>query len=141
MPNQYHAYDARLAHRAPAQVALTANTTLATVTQRTPMRTAYLTRLNLEAIKTSAGNELYTILVEGSNDGFATFESLAVISLGHTSVRLGGPRTNAAGELVDRMWSTEQGNAVYQDWRIRLIVAGTAPSISVSAYSTVMPGA
>lgn len=141
MPNKFHAFDKRLEHRAPASAALTATATLGTIPQRAAQRTTFLTRFNLEAIKVSAGNEAYNIVIEASNDAFATFETMAAYTLGDSTVRLGGAPDNVAGQLIELLWCTEQAGQVWDDVRIRLIVAGTAPSISLSAYSTIMPGA
>lgn len=141
MPNKYYPFDARLSHRALGSAALTATGTLATIDQKTAMRTAFLTRFVIENIDVSSANELYTIVIEGSNDAFTTFETLAAYTLGHTSVRLGAAPSSAAGFTLDLLWTTEQLGLVYDQARIRVVMAGTTPSLTVGCYSTIMPGA
>lgn len=135
MPNLIHPVDSRLLHRELAQAALTATTTLGTYNQRTAMRTSYVTQIIMEAIKVSAGNELYTVVVEVSNDSFTTVEVAAILSLGHTSVRIGGAPSNAAADTRQFYWTTEVNGVVYKDWRIRVIMAGTSPSLTAAAFT------
>lgn len=137
MPNKYYAYDARLESRPPGQAAITATTNLATISQRAAMRTEYLTKVTLEVIKVSALNEGYTMAVQVTNDSFATFECAALLSLGHSSVRLASSASNLAPATFEFDWSTEVGGVVYKDWRVRLILAGTAPSIQCAINSTI----
>lgn len=135
MPNIMHPVDARLLHRELGQAALTATATLGSYSQRTAMRTSYITQLFIEAIDVSSANELYTVIVEVSNDSFTTVEVAAVVSLGHTSVRLGGAPSNAAGDRRQIPWTTEVNGIVFRDWRIRVIMAGTTPSLTLSAFT------
>lgn len=135
MPNISHPVDARLLHRELGQAALTATATLGSYSQRVAMRTSYVTQLLMEAIKVSGGNESYTVVVEVSNDAFTTVEVAAILSLGHTSVRIGGAPSNAAGDMRQFYWTTEVNGIVYKDWRIRVIMAGTSPSLTASAFT------
>lgn len=137
MPNKYYAFDKRLEHRAVGQAALTATATLQTVLQRVAMRTDYVTRAIIESIDTASGNEIYTLVIEVSNDGFTTVEVAAMKTYGHTSVRQSGAPTNVAGQADEIRWSTEVLGVVYKDFRVRLIAAGTTPSIGIACYSTV----
>lgn len=138
MTNMYHPLDARLEHRAIGAAALTATTTIATVTGRAAQRTPYRTLLNIESIKISANDEAYTFVVEVSNDDFTTVEVAAELTLGATEVRTGGAPDNAAGDNYEMLWTTQVNNAGYQDWRLRMIAAGTSPSIGFSAFSSVL---
>lgn len=138
MPNKFYPFDKRLEHRAIGSAALTATTTLATISQRVAMRTAYLTRIMLESIDVSSGNELYTFVVEVSNDSFTTVEVAGMLTLGHSSVRQSGAASNVAGQLYEMMWESEVAGVVYKDARIRVIAAGTTPSIAPATYSTIM---
>lgn len=135
MKSHHYAFDARLEHRAAGSAALTADTTIATKDQRARTRTNYVTTVRVESIKITANNEEYRFLFEVSNDNFTTHETAAVLSLGATEVRLGGAKDNAAGDEYDVHWNTEVNRQSYQDWRIRLDVSGTAPSIAFSASS------
>jgi hypothetical protein len=129
------AFDTRLEHRAAGSAALTADTTIDTHTQRAKTRTEYVTMLRVESIKISANNEEYRFIFEVSNDGFSTVETAAILSLGATEVRLGGGPDNAAGDEYQVPWFTEVNGQSYKDWRVRLDVAGTSPSIAFSMNS------
>lgn len=141
MPNKYFPFDARLSHRALGSAAMTATTTIATIDQRTAMRTAFLTKLIVEAIDVASADERYVLVIEGSNDAFTSFELLASYTLGDSTQRPGGAPDNVAGQVVDLLWTTEQLGAVYDQARIRLVISGTSPSITAGCYSTIMPGA
>jgi hypothetical protein len=142
MPNMFHPFDARLDHRALASAALTATTTIGTIDQVAAMRTAYLTKVMLEAIKISANNEVYNLCIQVSSvSNFATFETAAILSLGPTETRIGGAPDSVAGAYYQLYWTTEVNEVVYQYARLRLVLGGTDPSITLAAHSTVMPGA
>jgi hypothetical protein len=132
MKSHQYAFDARLEHRAPAQAALTANTTLVTRDQLAQTRTEFMTMMRIESIKITSNDEEYRFLFEVSNDDFATHEVAQIMSLGATEARLGGAVDNAAGDCYDVPWMTEVNSASYKSWRIRLEVAGTSPSIAFS---------
>ena len=138
MPRASHdyAFDARLEHRAAGSAALTADTTIDTVQQRAQTRTEYVTILRLETVKVSAGDEEYRFIVEVSNDAFSTVEVAEVVSLGATGARIGGAPSNAAGDEYHLHWNTEVNGTQYKDWRLRLDVSGTSPSIAFSANSS-----
>lgn len=140
MPNIQSGIDSRLVHRDLGQSALTTTTTLATVQQRVAMRTKYMTTVILEALDISSGDELYNLAVQVSNDSFATLETAFILSLGHTSVRLGGAPTNTAGQVYQFEWGTEVAGVTYKDFRIRLIAAGTTPSMALACFSFIQPG-
>lgn len=139
MGNMNHPFDARLEHRAIGSAAITAAaTTLATITERAQQRTQYRTIVNVEAIKTSAGNELAQVVIELSNDAFTTVHVAAVADFGHTSVRQSGAPTSVAGDGREILWTTEQGETKYAASRIRVLTSGTAPSITLGCFSTIL---
>ncbi|MGC0225150.1 hypothetical protein [Pseudooceanicola nitratireducens] len=138
MPNMHHAFDARLEHRALGLAALTAATVLDTITQRAQQRKAYRTLVNLEAIKISANDESYQLVVEVSNDDFSTTEVAAIVDLGATEVRQSGAPDSEAGDSYEVMWTTEQNGVKYEKARLKLFTAGTSPSITLGCYSTVL---
>ena len=140
MPNKFYPFDKRLEHRAIGSAALTATTVLDTITERAAQRTMYLTKVMLEAVKISANDESYKVVVECSNDDFSTVEVAAVLSLGATEVRESGAPDSAAGDEYDIYWCTEINQRKYQKSRIRLVAAGTSPSITLSSHSTIMTG-
>lgn len=89
---------------------------------------------DVSAIKVSAGNERYTLCLQGSDsEDFSTaIENLGVIDLGHTSVRFGGARTSTPGR-----YGFDLSNDILDEFefvRLRLIAAGTSPSITLSAW-------
>jgi hypothetical protein len=134
----YHAYDTRLDHRAVGSAALTATATLDTITERAAQRTAYRTLVGLEAIKISANNELYQVVVELSNDAFSTVEVAAIGDFGATEVRQSGAPDSAVGDTLELMWTTEHNGTKYAASRIRAIIAGTSPSVTLYCHSTVL---
>jgi hypothetical protein len=140
MPNKHYPFDKRLEHRALGSAALTATTVLDTITERAAQRTMYLTKVMLEAIKISANDESYKVVVECSNDDFSTLEVAATLSLGATEVRESSAPDSAVGDDYDIYWCTEINQRKYQKSRIRLVVAGTSPSITLSSHSTIMTG-
>lgn len=135
MSSHKRAFDARLEHRPSASAALTASATIATLTQRAQSRTEFVTIARIEAVKVSAGNEEYRFIWECSNDGFATVATAAILSLGANGARLGNDPASVAGDEYDVVWNTEINGRSYKDWRIRLEVSGTAPSIAFSMNS------
>lgn len=135
MLSHARAFDTRLEHRAAGSAAVTASTTVADIDQRAATRTEFETILRVDAIKITANDEEYRFLWEVSNDDFTTFETAAILSLGATEARLGGAVDSAAGDEFDVPWRTEVNGASYKAWRIRLVVAGTSPSITFSMNS------
>lgn len=136
MNTHQYAFDARLEHRAAGSAALTADAVIATASQRSQTRTEFVSILRVESIKISANNEEYNFFFEVSNDGFSTVETAGILSLGATEARLGGGPDNLAGDEYQMKWSTEVNGARYKDWRIRMDVSGTSPSIAFSLNST-----
>lgn len=136
MPRASHdyAFDARLEHRAAGSAALTADTTIDTVQQRAETRTEYVTIIRIESITTT--DEEYQFIVEVSNDSFSTVEVAEVVSLGATAARIGGAPDNVAGDEYHLHWTTEVNGTQYKDWRLRLDVSGSSPSIAFSANSS-----
>lgn len=133
--------DSRLEHRAAGAAALTATTVLDTVDQTVAVRTEFTTRVYLESVKISANNEDYKLVAEVSSDNFATVNEVAgVVSMGATEVRQSGAPDNAIGDHYDLHWSTEVNGTKYRYWRIRLIQAGTSPSMGLICYSSVRRG-
>lgn len=140
MPNQFHPLDARLEHRALGSAAQTSTATVASVTERAKQRTAYLTRITLEALAIDGNDEKYSFVVEGTNDAFSTIQVLGYADFGATEVRQSGAPDSVAGDFAEIMWATEQNGTKYQTWRIRCIHAGATSSITYGCWSTIMPG-
>ncbi|MDI7862535.1 hypothetical protein MRS76_11240 [Rhizobiaceae bacterium n13] len=90
--------------------------------------------VDVSAIKISANDEIYTLLLQGSSaEAFSTHETLASLALGATEVRPGGAVDSVIGRY-EIPFTTEQHDAVY-DW-LRLYVAtdGTSESITLKAW-------
>jgi hypothetical protein len=138
MGNITSSFDVRLQHRAPGAAAITTTTTLDTIPERVAQRTVYRTIVNVEAIKISANNELYNLVVQLSNDSFTTIEQAAILSMGATEVRVGGSKDSLAGDTYEIMWSTEADGIKYAAARLQLILAGTSPSITINSYSAIL---
>jgi len=138
MPNKYYPTDARLEHRAVAQAAVTATAVIDTIDQRTAMRTDFTTIIGIEAIKITANDEIYTFVIEVSNDDFSTIEVAAIKDFGATEVRQSGAPDSAAGDQHEIMWSTEVNGVVYDKARLKLFTDGTSESITFHARSTIV---
>ena len=131
-------FDSRLEHRAAGQAALTADTTLGDFDQRAQTRTEFLTKVYVESIDTTTGDEKYVIRAELSNDDFTTVDAVGgILELGDAT-QLASATDTAVGDELEMRWTTEVAGTVYQHWRIRLDVSGTSPSLGAIVYSTVM---
>ena len=135
---KFRPFDSRLEHRAASAAALTATATLETVTQRAATRTEFCTKFYIESVKVSAGDESYTLSIELSNDNFTTLDEVAAMKvMGDASVLVEAGDT-VAGDEYELFWTTEVSGVTYQYWRVRLIAAGTSPSMGLHCYSTIL---
>lgn len=90
--------------------------------------------VDVSAIKTSAGDELYHLVLQGGTDNtFATKEIVAQLSLGAGVARPGGAITSTIGRY-EIPFVTEQDDVSYPWERLYVDVAGTAPSITLKAF-------
>lgn len=139
MSNKTYAFDSRLEHRALGSAAVTATAVLATIEQRAAMRTDYMTKVILEAVKISANDELYQVVAELSDDNFVTINEVAAVrDFGATEVRQSGAPDSAAADEVEIHWNTETNGVTYKYGRLRLIISGTSPSITLGCHSSVV---
>lgn len=132
----FHPYDSRLEHRAAGSAALTTTTTLDTITQRAATRTKYLTKFYIESVDVANGDETYTLSIELSDDNFSTINEVAAVRVMGDATQLTEAGDTVAGDEYELEWSTEVSGTTYQYWRVRLIVAGTSPSMGILCYST-----
>lgn len=90
--------------------------------------------VDVSAIKISANDELYTLLLQGSSaSAFSTFETLVALDLGATEVRAGGAIDSTIGRY-ELPFCTEQDSTVY-DWiRLYCVTAGTSETITFKAW-------
>lgn len=92
------------------------------------------------AIKTTAGNEHYSFVLQGCNDAAFSgpIENLAVIGMGASGARQGGAQTSTIGQ-----YAIPLSNDLVQQYtyvRLNLIEAGTSPSITTTTYLSIPLG-
>ena len=138
MMNKGYPLDSRLQHRAPGAAAMTADTTLGDFDQLGKTRTEFLTKLYVESIDTTTGDEKYVLRAELSNDDFVTVDAVGGIVEMGDATQLASATDTAVGDELEMRWTTEVAGVKYQYWRIRLDVSGTSPSMGAHVYSTVM---
>ncbi|MHA7900773.1 MAG: hypothetical protein ACX94B_12990 [Henriciella sp.] len=91
---------------------------------------------DVSAIKISANDELYTLIVQGgdADDFSGAIENLAELSLGATEVRPGGADDSTVGRY-EIPFINEQDGTKYRYLRVYVDVAGTSPSINFTAFA------
>ncbi|PYE25090.1 hypothetical protein C8J32_10443 [Rhizobium sp. PP-CC-3A-592] len=90
--------------------------------------------VDVSAVKTTAGDEVYNLLLQGSADNtFATKETVAQYTLGAGAARPGAPITSPIGRY-EIPFTTEQHDNEYRWLRLYTDVVGTAPSITLKAF-------
>jgi hypothetical protein len=96
--------------------------------------------VDVSALDTASGDELYSLLLQGcSVNSFSgqPIENLAHLELGHTSVRKGGARTSPIGRYAIPV--SNDLISEYEFVRLRLVAAGTSPSITCTAWLSECP--
>jgi len=90
--------------------------------------------VDVSAIKISANDEIYTLLLQGAtSDAFSTVETLVSLDLGATEVRKGGAVDSVIGRY-EIPFTTEQHDTVY-DWiRLYVVTDGTSETITLKAW-------
>lgn len=90
--------------------------------------------VDVSAIKISANDESYTLLLQGApSSAFSAVETLVSLNLGATEVRNGGAVDSVIGRY-ELPFITEQHDTVYDHIRLYVDVAGTSPSITLKAW-------
>jgi hypothetical protein len=94
--------------------------------------------IDVSAIEIASNDELYHIIVQGSNS--ATFasgiENLAMLSLGATEVRPGAAQDSTTGRY-ELPFCNEQADATYRYLRVAIDVDGTiATGINFTAFAS-----
>ena len=90
--------------------------------------------VDVSAIKISANDESYTLLLQGaSSSAFSAVETLVSLNLGATEVRNGGAVDSVIGRY-ELPFITEQHDTVYDHIRLYVDAAGTSPSITLKAW-------
>jgi hypothetical protein len=94
--------------------------------------------IDTTAVETASGDELYTILVEGSSSAsFASgIDTLAAIPIGHLTPKTGGSDvTDGATGRYILPFRNERNGTIYRYIRVYTVVAGTiATGINYTAY-------
>ena len=93
-----------------------------------------IAQIDISAIDTVTGDELYNIFIEGSNS--SSFAS-GVVPLANLNV--GGATANqgTAAETAGRFelpFTNERNGVTYRYLRVNVIIAGTTPSLTFVAY-------
>jgi hypothetical protein len=106
--------------------------------------------IDLTAIKTSAGNELYKLILLGSNDssfGAGNVQMLSMIEFG-AAASIDGPAgasfvtpapPSVGGSRYELFFSAEQNNVKYEWLKLYNLISGTLPSITYRAFGAVLP--
>ncbi|WP_276200317.1 hypothetical protein [Chelatococcus sp. XZ-Ab1] len=95
--------------------------------------------VDISAYDATTGDEGYTFLLQGSNaeDFSDDIENLAALEIGPAAVRTGGARTSPIGR-----YGIPVSNDLIDEFtyvRLRLIAAGTTPSITFTAWLSERP--
>ena len=141
------AFDAAtgLPKRLPAQAALTSTGYVGTqLDQGAATATDMVLVMNIESIVTNGGTgETYNFAVLGSNlANRSDCELLGQITLGAAAI-VGTTRETRSAIATDRIvlpFRTEKNDTRFRYVDLRMIVAGTAPSIGFNAYMTAEVG-
>jgi hypothetical protein len=138
MPSKYYAIEAGdgLIKRALAQAAVTASGYIGNQwDQGGAVFTDFACIINIEACKISAGNEIYTFRVTGSNlANRSDAQILDTIQVGHAGTITIETRNTAAGDQVILEGRTEKNDTAFRFIDLHLTVGGTSPSITFGAY-------
>lgn len=138
MPSKYYAIDAApgLIKREVGLAALTASGYIGTQhDQGDAVATDFITIINIESCKVSAGNETYTISVVGSNVADRSdAQLLGQITLGDAGTIAVETRDTIAGDRAEIRCRSEKNDISFRYLDLHMTVAGTSPSIGLGAY-------
>jgi hypothetical protein len=138
MPSKYYAIDAApgLIKREVGLAAITATAYIGDQhDQGDAVGTDFITIINIEACKVSAGNEVYTFSVVGSNVADRSdAELLGQITLGDAGTIAVETRDTIAGDRAEIRCRSEKNDTEFRYLDLHLTAAGTSPSISFGAY-------
>lgn len=98
--------------------------------------------IDVSAIETDTGNEVYDLILQGSNSSSfgSTIENLCQKQLGNTSALDGSAQTSVVGRY-ELPFTNEQANITYRYFRLYTKVAGTiATGINYKAFIALAPG-
>lgn len=103
--------------------------------------------IDVTAIKTSAGNELYKLCLVGSNDpafGAGNVALLGMLELGNPAFDYANGFVTPApaavgGSRYEVLFAAEQNNVKYEYAKLYNAISGTLPSITYRAFIAVLP--
>lgn len=114
-------------------------------TPKQQARTDEVLVLDVTAIDTVTGDESYNLHLLGSNDsgfGAGNVAELASFVLGGVAGKTTIGVTNSFVDVAGRYelsFSSEQANIKYQFIKLRIVCAGTTPSLSLLAFKAEIP--
>lgn len=136
---KYKPLDKLLEHWAAAQAAVTADdvTVGEIIDLGDDTHTEAETKIRVESIDTTTGDEFYNFTVElSTSPTFAQVDRVAArVHLGSDSV-IGENSDTEAGANRCVTWSNNVDGQLYRYMRLSLDVGGTSPSIAYHAYTT-----
>lgn len=89
--------------------------------------------VDVSAMDIVSNDEIYNIMLQGTNDAFTTKEILAHLALGATEVRPGAAVDSVIGRY-EVPFITEQHDVNYDTVRLYVDLGGTTPSITFKAW-------
>jgi hypothetical protein len=100
------------------------------------VHTEFVLVLNLEAVKVSAGDEIYTIRVLGSNTANRSdARVLAALDLGDAAAKAQDTADDAVGDQIVIPFITQRPAGTYHRYLdVHVDVGGTSPSITLGAF-------
>lgn len=105
-------------------------------------RGEWVAEVNVTAIKTTAGNELYKLFVVVSNDpafGAGNVVNAAAIELGASAQQeFPNGAANVTG-TYELMFTNNIAGSIYEYAAVYAVMSGTAPSISIEGGFAVLP--
>ena len=104
--------------------------------------------LDVTAIKTSSGNELYTLFLVGSNNPAFSAGTVAMLgalefgaaaSLEYPNGFVTPAPAAVGGSRYEILFAAEQNNVKYEFAKLYVLAEGTTPSITFKAFVAVLP--
>lgn len=97
--------------------------------------------VDVTAIDIASGNEVYNLILEGSNDPAwpaGSGQVLAAMQLGKGASRAGSVLKDSVIGRYELLFTNEQANVKYQYAKLYVVAGGTTPSIAFFAFIAVL---
>lgn len=138
--SKFYAFDAAtgLLHRDVGLAALTADGYVGpAMDQGGAALTDFITILNVESCKVSAGDEAYTFrVVVGNASDKSDSRVVATVVLGDAAAKPQDTVDDVAGDRIEIRWRSEINGIAFRYMWLYLDVNGTSPSIGFNAFTT-----